>query len=109
MLNSDFLSQFSFEKLSQQIEPLAIYSNPYDQFLFVKAVIAAVRAEMKSESGSDILRITTFDEIARYVKLVIAEHPGLDNSTALIVATTALRIELKKPQQGGFESDASTH
>jgi len=96
MCDGMFLNEYSFERLCEQIEALDIYGNPYDRFLFTRAAITSVQFEMKRERGIDILTLTTFDEIADYVRLVLQPHPKLTNADALIVVTTALRIEINK-------------
>lgn len=91
-----FADEYSFEGICDGVESLRIHDNPYDQFLFVKAVINVVRHELKQEKAKDVLRMVPLDEIARYTRLVLGEHPNLDSTMALIVATNSLKNELNK-------------
>src|SRR5580698_6680729 len=90
-----FLDEYSFEQICDQIKRLSIYENPYDQFLFIQAATNSLRHEWRQEKGIDVLSLTTIDEIARYAKLALDEHPNLENTMALIVVTSALKNELK--------------
>lgn len=93
-LNRKYLDEYSFEEICSRIESLSIYGNPYDQFLFIRAVIGVVRFELRREKGLDVLGLTTVDEITEFTKLMLKEHPALENSTALVVIITAIRDEI---------------
>jgi hypothetical protein len=100
--NKRHLDEYSFEEICRRVEPLSIYENTYDQFLFIRAVIDVLRFELRKERGLDILCLTTADEITEFTKLKLKERPKLENSMALIVITTAIRSEIlaKLAQRG---------
>lgn len=95
-LNKTFFDQYSFDAICRRAELLSFYENPYDQFLFVQAVVEILRHEWKKERGLDVLCLTTLDEIADFTKLMLREHPNLNGTQALTVITTAISYELKK-------------
>ncbi len=75
---------------------MAIYDVGDDFLIFVQVALKSVRFDLKRECGIDILRLTTLDDVARYTKLILNEHPNLDPATALMVVSTDLEFEFKR-------------
>ena len=96
----DFIDSSSLERACERIKDLDISTNPVAQKVFCQVAIELARHELR-QTGSDLLTIATWEDLASFCKLWLTRHPTTDNDLALIGVTYAIQLNVKEILQKG--------
>jgi hypothetical protein len=87
---------YSLDHACDEIAGVDIYTDSAGQLRFARAVIRLLSDELRKDRGIDLGTLIAEEEANEFCRLALSQHGQLPHDMALIVATTALKIEVNR-------------